>query len=369
VSRKRKSSEGGISLDSLMDALTNVVAVLILVLILVQADVTRKVQKFLDDLQPATPEEIVQSKKLLDDLERKQRLVEARLLEKPASLEDVEEEKRQIALLEKSLQENKEHLADINQVKALESKVRAERDAESAQTVAIQKEISRLEGLLDSSPPVQVDAPTVVNIPNSRPIPENAKAYHAMAFQNRIHIIDPHTPLTLFNREFEKRKGDWIVERKKIKGKPDRFVYDGTKIVAHFQNFNWGNSRGQTVHIQPEPTNYFLWLVIRPNLGSGGTSLEDIARPDSEFVKSLPVIRQSFQSILLYRVHINSFPAYLAARELSDKANIPAGWEIRYDMDFRMPIPDVTVKRLKEPPPKTDTPKPAGPQKLKPRLD
>ena len=41
-----------------MDALTNVVAVLILVLLLVQADVSNKVVEFLENLQPATPEQV-----------------------------------------------------------------------------------------------------------------------------------------------------------------------------------------------------------------------------------------------------------------------------------------------------------------------
>ena len=39
--RRKSSSDEGVNLDSLMDALTNVVAVLILVLLLVQADVRR----------------------------------------------------------------------------------------------------------------------------------------------------------------------------------------------------------------------------------------------------------------------------------------------------------------------------------------
>jgi hypothetical protein len=66
-------------------------------------------------------------------------------------------------------------------------------------------------------------------------------------------------------------------------------------------------------------------------------------------------------------VHKDSFQTYLAARELSEKANIPAGWDIHSGLDIWIPIPDVTVQRLQEPPPKTKSP--ASPPKLKPRLD
>ena len=56
--RNNNQEEGGLNLDSLMDALTNVVAVLILVLLLVQANVTQKIQAFIEDLEPATQEQV-----------------------------------------------------------------------------------------------------------------------------------------------------------------------------------------------------------------------------------------------------------------------------------------------------------------------
>ena len=347
-----------------MDALTNVVAVLILVLVLVQADVVQKVQKFIDDLQPATSEVVARSRRTVEDLALKQRLAEARLLEKPASPAEIEEQERQLILLEKSLKETKLALADANEMRALETKVRTERDAEHAKTGAILKEIAHIEALLETIKLPPPDAPTVVNIPNSRPVPEGARVFHAIVHGERVHIIDPNTPITIIKRELEKKKNEWLVERVKIKGKPDRLVYDGTKIAAHFQNFNWGNTRGQTIQVLAEPTKFFLWLAIRPNLTTSGTKLDELGNPGSEFAKALPVIRSSFKPVLLYRVHTNAFPTYLAARELSEKAGIPAGWEINFGQEFRIPIPDLTVKRLKEPPP----PKPgATPAKPKPK--
>lgn len=351
-----------------MDALTNVVAVLILVLVLVQADVSRKVQQFLDDLQPATPEDVAQSQKLIEELERKQAVAEARLREKPATPEEIAEEKRQIALLEKSMEENKELLADLDEVRELVKTVRAEREAENTKTTAIQKEIARLEGLLDTIPPIDPDTPTVVNIPNSRPIPGDAITYHALVAKNRVHIIDSESILATFNREFERRKGDFLHERKKRKGQPDVFVYDPNKIAAHFKNFNWGNTRGQKVEIQVIPTAFQMLLVITPDHAKGGTPLENLADPGGEFAKSVPLLRQSLRNVLLYRVNPDSFPTYLAARELTERVNIAAGWEISGVSDFRMRIPGLSVRRLQEP----AKPQGGGPPKpppLKPKLD
>lgn len=368
MARKRTSSDSGISLDSLMDALTNVVAVLILVLILVQADVSQKVQKFIDDLTPATAEDIAKSQEKLEEMKRKQKVAESRLLDKPASPEDIAEEKRQIALLEKSLEENKELLADLDQVRVLAEKVRAERETENTKTVTIQKEIARIEGLLDTMPKVNPNTPTVVNIPNSRPIPEDAKKFYAMVVHGRVHMIDANTPIALFQRELERRKADFLHQVIKKKGQPDRYVYDGTKIVNHFKNFNWGNNRKQVVMLVEEPTNYFLWFVIRPDLGKGGTPLEELGKPGNEFAIAAGAIRKTFKSILLYRVHPNSFEAYLTARELTEKINIAAGWEINGSPEFRIPMPGLTVRRIKEPPPKIPDNKPKPPP-VKPKLD
>lgn len=371
MARKRSSSDGGISLDSLMDALTNVVAVLILVLILVQADVTQKVQKFLDDLPPATAEDIAQNKKLIEEQQRKQIVAEARLREKPASPEDIAEEKRQIALLEKSIQENKDFLANLEQIRELEMKIRVEREAEKEKTVAIQREIAEIEGLLDTIKPINPDIPTVVNIPNSRPIPEEATTYHAIIARNRLHFIDSARILAIFNREVERKKVDLLHARVRKKGKPDTYVYDPNKIAAHFKNFNWGDTRGQTIEIIVNPTGYYMTLVIRPNLEKGGSPLEELSKPGGEFAKAIPVIRQSMRSVLLYRVHPDSFKTYLAARELSEKVNIPAGWDVYSSTEFKIGIPNLTVRRLQEPPPpdpNAQPPKPSPPG-LKPKLD
>lgn len=351
-----------------MDALTNVVAVLILVLVLVQADVSRKVQQFLDDLQPATPEDVAQSQKLIEELERKQRVAEARLREKPATPEEIAEEKRQIALLEKSMEENKELLADLDEVRELVKTVRSEREAENTKTTVIQKEIARLEGLLDTVPPIDPDTPTVVNIPNSRPIPADAITYHALVAKNRVHIIDSQSILATFNREFERRKADFLHERKKRKGQADIFIYDPNRIAAHFKDFNWGNTRGQKVEIRVLPTSYQMQLVVTPDHANGGTSLENLADPGGELAKSVPLLRQSLRNVLLYRVNPDSFPTYLAARELTEKVNIAAGWEISGNPDFRMLIPDLRVRRLQEPP-KPQGGGPAKPTPLKPKLD
>jgi hypothetical protein len=368
--RRQSDSGGGINLDSLMDALTNVVAVLILVLVLVQADVSQKVQKFLDDMIPATPEQIAAVKEHITSQQEKVKKLEAAMKEDAPSPERIEEEKRQLALLEKTVEENKAALADREKLREIEAKVKEERDAESKKTETIQNEIAELEGLLDRTPPPDPDTPTVVNIPNSRPIPSDASIFYAITIKGRVHIIDPNAVLKTFDEEFRKHRSDWLFQRIKRKGATDRYIYDGQKIAAFFKNYDWGNTRGQKVEIVASPTATRLQLVITPDITKGGTPTDDLATPGSGYSKAAATVLRDFKAVLLFRVSPDSFDTYLEARRLADIANIAAGWEINGSPRYVQNIGEPEIRRLETPPPAPPgQPSPPRPPPLKPKLD
>ena len=352
-----------------MDALTNVVAVLILVLILVQADVSQKVVQFLEDLQPATPEEVTTSTQKVEELEKKKLKLDHLLSKQAPTPKEIEIEKRQLALLEKDAKQNKDLLFELAELKKLEAQRRKERDNEDKKTTQIQKKIAQLEALLDDNP-ITTIAPTEVGIPISRPIPKSAKIYHAIITSDRVHFIDPFTPLELFEDEFKKHKRKWLVKRIKRKG-ADRYIYHQTKIANHFKNFDFENSRQQKVELITNPVSTRMRIVVRPDLKKGGTALADINRKDSTYVNILRKLANSSRAVIIFHVHPHSFNTYLQARRLSDKAQIAAGWEIQYMTHYSFYLPDIEVNRLKDPPPPDPNakPKPPGPPPIGPKLD
>ena len=366
--KSNPDSGGGINLDSLMDALTNVVAVLILVLILVQADVTQKVIQFAEDLQPATPEQVEQAKTLLAQAAAKKQSIDEKLQQDAPTPAQLEEEKRRIALLEKSIESNDKLLADLNELRILETKVRQERDGENETTVRIQEEIAKLEAQLDQTPVFKAPPPSEVTIPNSRPIPPKAAVYHALAIRDRIHMVDPHTPQAMFEEEFKKHRRDWLVERIKQQG-GDRMIYDPAKIAAHFKNFDFKNSQGQKTEVITQPVWSFLQIAITPELQKGGTPLADLEKPGSEFSKTVASLMGNSRAVVLFHVHPDSFNCYLKARGLLDKTKVPAGWEVWGGNSWRFTIPDVEVKRLQEPPPPPPQVGPKPPPPIGPKLD
>ena len=389
MARRRNSDGGGVSLDSLMDALTNVVAVLILVLLLVSADVKQKVEQFFDELEPATPEQIEQSKKKIEELEKEQQKLDQLLSEEPPSPEDMQEEKRKLALLEKTIkdteEQNRQLLADLEQLKKLEKEKSKQRDQEEKKTTFMQEEIARLEALLDDTP-VLTMAATEVSIPVSRDIPKNSETYYALVTQDRVHFIDPFTPMEIIEKEFKDNKNKWRLERIKRQGERIE-IYDQSKITEHFKTFDFKNTRKQEVKLITNPVQTRISLSIKPDLKEGGTHIDDIDKKDSLFVKILSKLRSNKKAVLFFVVDPKSFNTYLKARDITDKAGVSAGWEMnsmRWDTEetldmpnalgsFNMLLKEIEVNRLKDPPPpppkKPGPPPPAGPPKIGPKLD
>jgi len=370
VGRKRSNDEdNGINLDSLMDALTNVVAVLILVLLLVQADVTQKVEAFLKDLKPATQEEVDQARKELEELKKQTQTKTTQLEQEPPPPEKIEQQKRELAMMEENIEKNEELLVNVNQLKELEKKVRAERDEAQQQTNVVMEEIARLEAMLDQTPVLTAPPPEEVTIPNSRPIPENADIYYALVFGNRVHLIDPVTPLNLFMDEFDKNKRDFRIERIKRQG-ADLYIHDQVKIANHFKGFDFRPTRGQKIELMPNKYGTRLSLRITPDAANGGIPFDAMQKPGSDFEKAMNGLASNKRAVIMFWVAPDSFNTYLLARKIADKAEVPAGWEVRGNKDYYVPIKEVEVQALEVMPPEMVKPKPTNePPKLEPKLD
>jgi hypothetical protein len=257
------------------------------------------------------------------------------------------------------------------ELRKLEEKTRKQRDSENKISTTIQNQIAKLKALLDSNP-VKTIPPTVVNIPTSKSIPKNAEIYHVLIFNNRVHFIDPYTPVKLFNAEFKKNKRLWLVKRIKQKGK-NRHIYDQTKIAQHFKNFDFKNSRGQTVQLVTNPFATRMHIVIKTDPKNGGTPLEDLDKNNCLFRTILKKLSSNIRAVIMFNVHPNSFKTYLQARRVSDKAKIAAGWQISGRTHHVIRLNEIEVNRLKTPPPPVHDPNkppaPPRPPSLPPKLD
>ena len=177
---KRKSSDGeGLNLDSLMDALTNVVAVLILVLLLVNADATNTIIKYFTDLEPATPEEVQQSQAKVDELIEQKEQVQQIFQQEPPKPEEIETAKQRIRVLEMELKIQQKDIKTMSDLQKELVVAESNRDKEKEIVVAMQEEIAKIKSQLDTT---EIEEPKDnvlqdIQIPEMKDIPENSTVY------------------------------------------------------------------------------------------------------------------------------------------------------------------------------------------------
>lgn len=172
MAKKKADGGGELNLDSLMDAVTNVVGVLMIVFVVMALNAARVVQKILSELPPVTPEE---HQKMQEQLEQ--------LPPPPADPKKLEEDQKQAeADMKKAIEQLKTidtsdlqakmKFMDLDAFKKQLEERRKERELTKAETDKLQTEVERLKALLDETPVFQPPPPTYVRLPNPRPYPE-----------------------------------------------------------------------------------------------------------------------------------------------------------------------------------------------------
>ena len=183
-------------MDSLMDAMTNVVGVLLLILIVLSLGITEKVAKVLEDLPEVTAEELeamkVSRKKTLDNLaDLKQ--TQTNTLE---NLPTDEEAAKLIAELEDFEKDNKdlaEKTSDIEEWRAKVDEEEKKKKENDEKVLAADKENNRLAAILAQTPEAVVKAAKDVKMPNPRLADEESSALYLVCKNQKLYYFgDPY---------------------------------------------------------------------------------------------------------------------------------------------------------------------------------
>lgn len=172
MAKKKAGGDSELNLDSLMDAVTNVVGVLMIVFVVMALNTAQVVQKILSELPPVTPEE---HQKVVEEFKK--------LPPPPADPKKLEEDQKKAeAEMKKAVEELKSiDTADLQSkmkfmdldafTKQIEER-KKERDASKVETDKLLAEVERLKALLDQTPVFTPPPATYVRLPNPRPYPE-----------------------------------------------------------------------------------------------------------------------------------------------------------------------------------------------------
>lgn len=352
MARRRNNDEPAVNLDSLMDALTNVVAVLLIVLILLQLDIGSAVDKMLASLPKATPEQLAALQKeratqtaQLRTLEEQQQRLAATEARRTAALAAGEKERHDLETTSKDLTVKLLAIDELQKRLAAQQPVFA---AEKKTTDDLMAEIEKLSAQLDSTPETKAAPATVVRIPNSRAIPRDASEVYVLCRKDRLSIIDAEAARKAVAAEFTKA-GRTLEKRRIRQAGKDRIIYDQEKVVKHFEarKLTAGGALIQIPYNRPWTR---LPLHLLPDEKAAIPS-STLATPDGPWMKSLRRLKLNSRTVIYFLVKPDAFETYLQAREQCDAAGLPAGWEIT-GADFHgETLADYEVNNLEAPPP------------------
>ena len=340
-----------------MDALTNVVAVLIFVLLLVNCEVSQKVVQMMEDLVPASPEEIQKLKDMLKQLEiDKKKLEELKKLPPPPKV-DLDSINKKISALQTLIKDKKSAIdtnnKNIAELQKLHDEKLAARDAEQVKANAMMDEIARLEAMLDTTPVAKDIPATEITIPATRPIPEGAKVHYAYITGDRAYFVDLPKYMEEIAEIVDKLKddkGNHIATGEKSEEEEGKKLSAAEKRAAREKEKAEGKKekpvvldRDKIFPVLNEKLKKILppglkgdvgaaphWNFARLNIyfeRNAGTPIEALTQPTNGFASDISKLRPP-NDVLMFVVDAPSMYAYALAREIADKKGIPCGWSI-----------------------------------------
>ncbi len=314
---RRNDDSGGMSLDSLMDTLTNVVGILVIILLFTVingAEAVKRIKGFVDEISDKQFAEAVahaeEIRKLLEQHQQDWETLEDLLPKEQLSLkrqkeliESLKSDMQKLAASKVNIEDMKKQLEDR---RARVKKIEGEIDLK-------EKEIASLRARLASTPARGPDQDAkIVNLPDPRQAPKGAKPVVFICRKGRVVPVDT-AALQLKAQEALKAAARAVFRQNAI---------DCDRLASIFQKKYVGDRFCQlNVRIGGDAKPY---LVVEPRADAGDKA-ETIGKRSSQFMLWIQGIdpKKFFWD---FRVYSDSFEAYLEARNAAARQGILAGW-------------------------------------------
>jgi len=342
-----------------MDTLTNVVGILIIILILVQINVAESLRKIVSDLPEVSAEEFheIQEEAVTraEEHSEMQTQIEAAREQLQRDSQELEQLQPQLATVETVIEQPDVPLLDLEKLLEKLEETRPGVEALRKELDKLMKERQRLLALLEETPDTETPVPKVVRIPESRPIPKNAVLQQYLIHDGKIYHLDLDAAMEQVLAEMRRAGRQLEHERGRLDDGTRKTIYDQEKIVEYFRRRNLRQGDASIV-ISPNPYSTRLHLLLIPRENAG----EPVERANSLMSPFLQKVRdyRGSSNVVWFLVLPDQFADYLAAREIVDELEIPAGWDVINNPMLVRAIEDFEVNRLKEPPPPSPRPTP-----------
>ncbi|MFW6059092.1 MAG: hypothetical protein ACODAQ_02860 [Phycisphaeraceae bacterium] len=328
MSRRARRDELNISLDSLLDAMFNVVGILVLVLILAQLSVSGAVERLqvqVEDLPEIDPQAMERAEQRAAELREQI----ARLSENAeVATEQMEGDRITLTRLEAQLDRLKEMVAldpeltaERERIKEVLQELREQHEDVNTNVSDASDELQRLRAVLAETPERAEPTPEVVMLPNPRDAPEGWTPEYVLVTNGRVYV--------------------YHIER--MRERIRQYVEAARRVPEDEQNTGGRDRAALERRLEIRPIEYRDFKVelevvgrydnvprfVFTPLEDAGTGIDELRDPRSTFFRAVRAAR-SQRSYLIFWVTPDSFQAYLRARELADQHEVPAGWELRH---------------------------------------
>lgn len=335
--RRKVDNSDDVSLDSLLDTMTNVVAILVIMLIVTQLGVSEAVDRITSENQ-VTPE-TMSTQKLQTAAEKQQ------LAELQNQFQDVKKvtsqsaEEAELALKNVNLEiESKTKVLKDQQKKQKEFELlMASAEKQQLETEKKQKEIEALnrdlqeklaniqtlEAQLEKRSSVGAIPAKIVNLPNPRPAPAGAKPFYVLVKSEKVYPVDLETFRQRANEQAAR-----IIRTAKLGRDPEKGI-DAKRFV---ELFNKKKLIDPFFEVTITARGIYPVLIFKPRPGRGEDSAM-LSRPRrSVFQRGVSSLDPTkwYASFLVWP---ESFETYLTARNVVSRLpgtaqgpNAPSGF-------------------------------------------
>ena len=303
-------------MDSLMDTLTNVVGILMIILILIQLNVSQAIVKIISEIPPIDVEQF-------EELELDARAAATRLEERQQQLRDTAENrtelttvKRELANLQAQLQEQDAELLALETLLEQRRQTRAVLEELRKTARELLAERNRLRELLAEPAPTPPPA-VAVSLPSAQPLPARAELETFFLTGGQVYHVNLEAIETAVLAEIGRHRDKFQI-REEQQGDRKVPVLDQTKLHQHFEELKM-KAGPFDVRIPMNPTRTQVAFRITPIEGEGMEIDGRLLAPYPALLRSLICTAQAASSenrycTLLTHVACSSDPPALKPR-------------------------------------------------------
>lgn len=350
--KKKNSGDSGINMDVMMDSMTNVVGTLLLILIVVQIQISSAVESIETVLKNINEQDISRLKAKIADQNKNLKDVDVDKLneEYKKAMGDVDEEQMRVNIYAEEVQQkSNEGLLDVRELIEMKAEKKTDMEMEQMVFTELALERRRLENLLAKKPKPVIPAGADIVVPAGLPMPKGPKFVKIMCMHNRLYYMQDSQYKEMAERMMEPQMQSLVYSNYiDPRSKRPVVVYDHIKTFSLIQTVASNLNKGNTnflINTYRDDYHNRVRIRLQPEK-TGGISMEDLEERNNQLRKDLIRIKRNPKSVIWFYVYKDSLDMYLKARDICQALGVPQGWEY-YRWTAMAPSLKFAVNRLK----------------------